>query len=139
MPRYGFLLRSQIRDMVVEGVFSETRSEPISEREGKPSANTPPKQHVLVQKRLAPEVIYCLFDAAPPDLRRIRLRMPPRQQRFKIGETLTHAKLTVRWKKLYKTTERPNNAQPDTRLHTQPWIHYLEEDRPLCRNPDESS
>ncbi|KAM0451583.1 hypothetical protein ACHAPV_009924 [Trichoderma viride] len=121
MPRYGFLLRSQLLvqfpDIAVEVVFSETRSEPISKTGGNPGAqiptNTPLKQPILVQKRLAPDTMYCLFDAAPPDLRRIILKMP---QCFKIGQTLTNEKLTVPWKKLYTTTERPSAAQPDDTL-----------------------
>ncbi|PNP40266.1 hypothetical protein TGAMA5MH_07795 [Trichoderma gamsii] len=124
MPRYGFLLRSQLLaqfpDVAVEVVFSETRSEPISSTGGNSSVqaseNTPPKQPILVQKRLAPDTMYCLFDAAPPDLRRIILRMPPHQQCFKIGQTLTNEKLTVPWKKLYTTTERPSTAQPGDTL-----------------------
>lgn len=124
MPRYGFLLRSQLLaqfpDIAVEVVFSETRSEPISKSGGKSRAqtpaNTPPKQPILVQKRLAPDTMYCLFDAAPPDLCRIIFRMPPHQQCFKIGQTLTHEMLTVPWKKLYTTTERPSTAQPGDTL-----------------------
>ncbi|KAL7920572.1 hypothetical protein ACQKWADRAFT_154538 [Trichoderma austrokoningii] len=120
MPRYGILLRSQLLirypDIVAEGVFSETRSEPVLKSGGESSAqapaNTSPKQPSLVQKRLAPDVMYCLFDASPPDLCRIRFRMPPHQLCFKIGETLTHEKLVVRWKTLYTTTERPSNAEP---------------------------
>ncbi|EHK50940.1 hypothetical protein TRIATDRAFT_210758 [Trichoderma atroviride IMI 206040] len=124
MPRYGFLLRSQLLvqfpDIVVEAVFSETRSGPISKTGGNSGsqtpANTPPKQPILVQKGLAPDTMYCLFDAAPPDLRRIILRMPPHQQCFKIGQKLTNEKLAVTWKKLYTTTEGPSTAQPGDTL-----------------------
>ncbi|KAM0263743.1 hypothetical protein ACHAQJ_001058 [Trichoderma viride] len=42
--------------------------------------------------------------------------MPPHQQCFKIGQELTDEKLTVLWKKLYTTTERPSTAQPGDTL-----------------------
>ncbi|KAK1238134.1 hypothetical protein MKX08_002713 [Trichoderma sp. CBMAI-0020] len=124
MPRYGFLLRSQLLvqfpDIAVEAVFSETRSEPISKTGGnyraQAPANMPLKQPILVRRRLAPDTMYCLFDTAPPDLRRIILRMPPHQQCFKIGQALTDEKLTVSRKKLYTTTERPSTAQPGDTL-----------------------
>lgn len=124
LPRYGLLLRSQLLvqlpDITVEAVFSETRSEPISksgdEFRVQAPINTPPKQPILVQKRLAPDTMYCLFDAAPPDLRRVIFRMPPHQQCFKIGQILTNKKLTVPWKKPYTTTERPSTAQPGDTL-----------------------
>lgn len=120
IPRYGFLLRSQLLvqfpDIAVEAVFSEARSEPISKTGcnsgAEIPANTPPKQPILVQKGMAPDTMYCLFDAAPPDLRRIILRTPPHEQCFKIGQTLTNEKLIVSWKKLYMTTEGLSTAQP---------------------------
>ncbi|GFP58537.1 hypothetical protein TASIC1_0010034800 [Trichoderma asperellum] len=124
MPRYGLLLRSQLLvqfpGIAVEAVFSETRSEPISTSGDKSRVqapeNTPPKQPILIQKRLAPDTMYCLFDAAPPDLRRVIFRMPPHQQCFKIGQILTNKKLTVPWKKLYTTMESPRTAQPGDTL-----------------------
>lgn len=124
MPKYGFLLRSQLLvqfpDISVEVVFSDNRTEPISISSNNPKvnvpANTPARQPILVQKRLAPDTMYCLFDAAPGDLRRIIFRMPPHQQCFTVGKTLTSNELTVAWKKLYTTTERPSTAQPGDTL-----------------------
>ncbi|CAG9999902.1 unnamed protein product [Clonostachys byssicola] len=117
MPRYGFLLRSQLLvqfpDLAVNVKFSDTRSQPI-DLEGvevgtgvNPPANTPTQQPILVQKRIAPDTMYVLFDAAPPDLQRITFTVPPHQQCFRAGHSLTADNLQFILRKNYTTKEQP--------------------------------
>ncbi|QUC21316.1 uncharacterized protein UV8b_05559 [Ustilaginoidea virens] len=122
MPRFGFLMRSQLLvqfpDLAVDVKFSATRTRPVSS-EGvgvSPPANTPARQPILVQKRIAPDTMYCLFDAEPPDLRRITFTMPPHQQCFTVGQTLNKSTLSVIFKKLYTTDQRPPDHQPGQNL-----------------------
>lgn len=60
-----------------------------------------------MQKRLAPDTIYCLFDAAPLDLQRITFTTPTHKQCFTIGQALDSKQLTVLFKKVYTTETRP--------------------------------
>ena len=122
MPRYGFLLRSQLLvqfpDLAVSVQFSPTRDEPLQPNFVLP-ANVPPQQPILVQKRVAPDTMYCLFDAAPPDLQRITFTMPSHQQCFAVGETLVDTpekRLTVAFKKIYTVDERPKTRVPGDNL-----------------------
>lgn len=117
MPRYGLLLRSQLLvqfpDLAADVKFSDTRSQPIDSEGVKigtgvtPPANTPAQQPILVQKRIAPDTMYVLFDAAPPDLQRITFTVPPHQQCFRVGRSLTADSLQFILRKNYTTKERP--------------------------------
>ncbi|KAI5461248.1 hypothetical protein BGZ63DRAFT_357289 [Mariannaea sp. PMI_226] len=114
MPQYGFLLRShfltRFPDLAVEVTFSETLENP-SKTNIKPPANTPAQQGILVQKRIAPDTMYILFDAAPPDLQRIAFTMPPHQRCFKVGHDLTADELTITIKKINTTASRPEAGE----------------------------
>ncbi|KAH6991849.1 hypothetical protein EDB82DRAFT_553720 [Fusarium venenatum] len=110
MPRYGFLLRShiltQFPDLSIDVKFSEKRENPAMMKVD-PPANTPAQQPILVQKRIAPDTMYLLLDAAPPDLKRITLTLPPHQQCFKIGYNLTADTLSMTVRKTYTIENRP--------------------------------
>ncbi|VUC34940.1 unnamed protein product [Clonostachys rosea] len=99
MPRYGFLLRSQLLvqfpDLTVNVKFSDKCSQPI-----------------LVRKRIAPDTMYLLFDAAPSDLQRITLTLPPHQQCFRIGHSLTADNLQLILRKNETTQERLPDQKP---------------------------
>ena len=126
MPRYGFIIRTQLLvqfpDLAVDIKFAATRSKPPEMNMKKPRikvelpANTPAQQPILVQKRLAPDTMYLLFDAEPPDLRRITFTMPPHQQCFRVAQTLREDKLTIMFKKIYTTKDRPAGSQPGETL-----------------------
>ncbi|KAF5585102.1 Tol [Fusarium pseudocircinatum] len=111
MPKYGFLLRSailvQFPDLSVKVRFSEERPKPANADDGSP----PPAQApILVQKLLRPDTMYCLFDAAPPGLTHIFFTLPPHQQRFVVGQTLTERRLTVLYREISTDpTYRPRN------------------------------
>ncbi|KAH6950291.1 hypothetical protein BKA56DRAFT_713066, partial [Ilyonectria sp. MPI-CAGE-AT-0026] len=112
MPKYGFMLRSQILaqfpDISVTVRFSAERPKAMDD-----SGNPQPTQaSILVQKRLSPDTMYCLFDCAPPGLTRITFTLPPHQQRFVIGQTLDNDELAIRYKKI-STVEGyvPNNPE----------------------------
>ncbi|KAK1829754.1 hypothetical protein QBC39DRAFT_310410, partial [Podospora conica] len=102
MPQYGFILRSQLLvqfpDIAVNVEYAETRTK----------AGEAPKAPILVQKMLSSDIMYCLFDCTPPDLKSITFTMPPHQQRFTIGSDITPTDLTVSFKKVY-TEPDPNN------------------------------
>lgn len=102
MPRYGFILRSellvQFPDIAVNVEYAETRTK----------AGEAPKAPILVQKTLREDTMYCLFDCTPPDLKSITFTTPPHQQRFTIGSDITPKDLTVSFKKVY-TEPDPNN------------------------------
>ncbi|KAK0747048.1 hypothetical protein B0T18DRAFT_466613 [Schizothecium vesticola] len=89
MPRYGFILRSQLLvqfpDIAVNVEYAETRTK----------AGEAPKAPILVQKTLSDDII-------------ITFTMPPHQQRFTIGSDITPKDLTVSFKKVY-TEPDPNN------------------------------
>ncbi|KAF5705175.1 Tol [Fusarium mundagurra] len=111
MPKYGFLLRSailaQFPDLSVKVHFSAERPKPASADDGSP----PPAQApILVQKLLRPDTMYCLFDAAPPGLTHIVFTLPPHQQRFVVGQTLTETRLTVLYREISTDpTYKPRN------------------------------
>ncbi|KFA54614.1 hypothetical protein S40293_02194 [Stachybotrys chartarum IBT 40293] len=112
MPRYGFVLRSQLLvqfpDLAVSVHFAPERREPVIQGLNRQLPyGVPPQQPILVQKRLAPDTMYCLFDAAPPDLQRITFTMPTHQQCFTVGQALDSKELTVLFKKVYATESRP--------------------------------
>ena len=111
MPKYGFLLRSailvQFPDLSVKVRFSAERPKPASADDSSP----PPAQApILVQKLLRPDTMYCLFDAAPPALTHITFTLPPHQQRFVVGQTLTETRLTVLYREISTDpTYKPRN------------------------------
>jgi len=99
MPCYRVLIRShllvQFPDIAVDVKFAATRTRPIHSTVA-PPANTPAQQPILVQKRIGPDTMYLLLDAAPPDLRRINF---------------TEESPVVVVKKLYTALGRPDGAQ----------------------------
>ncbi|KAJ3571357.1 hypothetical protein NPX13_g5407 [Xylaria arbuscula] len=136
LPRYGFLLRShlleQFPDLTVDVKCAESPSQNVGRRGlWKPEVVTPvntPGQHqpVLVQKRIAPDTIYVLFDVAPPDLHCITITTSSRhQQCFRLGPILDSNVLTTMFKKIYtskgagdtlrKVNFRPNGKTDDGR------------------------
>lgn len=115
LPCYGLLIRSHLLvefpDMVIDVKSSETRPRPNISTVATPT-NTQSQQLILAQKRIAPNVMYVLFDAAPSGLEKATFTMPPHKRSFRIGETLTDKFLEVVVKRLDNTTETPSNAEP---------------------------
>ncbi|KAF3354918.1 hypothetical protein VdG1_07122 [Verticillium dahliae VDG1] len=104
MPKFGFLMRSvllaQFPDMTVSVKYAK------SSMLGAASANpSKPEVPILLQKRLAPDTMFCLFDRAPPELEGITFTLPPHQQCFTIGGSLTTEDLTVNFRRIYTATE----------------------------------
>lgn len=111
MPRYGFILRSQLLvqfpDITVTPVYAEVRNN-WHINGGAPEA---PKAPILVQKRLSTDSMYCLFDCFPGDLQKITFTMPPHQQRFKIGDSITETTLEVKVRRIYTQWEKAKRKE----------------------------
>ncbi|RNJ55917.1 hypothetical protein D7B24_007915, partial [Verticillium nonalfalfae] len=104
MPKFGFLMRSvllaQFPDMTVSVKYAK------SSTLGAASASSSgPEEPILLQKRLAPDTMFCLLDRAPPELEGITFTLPPHQQCFTIGGSLTTEDLTVNFRRIYTATE----------------------------------
>ena len=128
MPKYGFLLRSQLLvqfpDLTVEVRYSTTHNS----RTGDKGDPIPAPAPILVQKRIAADCMYCLFDCTPPELKGITFTLPPHQQCFTVGESLVSDSLVVGFRKIYtdsngvtrddrrrplgEETYRPTDASP---------------------------
>ncbi|KAI1812467.1 hypothetical protein GGS20DRAFT_21873 [Poronia punctata] len=82
MPVYGCLLRSQLLvqfpDLTIGATFQEkvhfnSNGEPVPET---------PKAPILVQRKLATDIMLILFDRAPPALTSLTFTLPAHQQTF---------------------------------------------------------
>ncbi|KAK6349290.1 hypothetical protein TWF730_010040 [Orbilia blumenaviensis] len=95
MPKYGFLLRSnvlvQFPDLTVGARFDKLRT----------AKDEKPKAPILVQRKLAPDTMLCLFDYAPPQLWALKFTLPAQQQMYTVGGTFDKELLTINVKKMY--------------------------------------
>ncbi|KAK6516193.1 hypothetical protein TWF506_006104 [Arthrobotrys conoides] len=103
MPKYGFLLRTnvlvQFSDLTVGARFDKLRT----------TEDKKPKAPILVQRKLAPDTMLCLFDYAPPQLWALKFTLPAQQQMYTVGGTLDKELLTINVKKMY--TVEPSKAE----------------------------
>lgn len=99
-PVYGFVLRSQLLvefpDIIVSPVFAEV---PLSGTADSVSGASKPS--ILSQQKLDDDSMCCLFDSFPATLQRIILAVPPHQQSFIIGDSITEENLTVKTRPLF--------------------------------------
>lgn len=107
MPKYGFLLRSQVLvqfpDLKVKATFARENSTGEDE--------SMPKAPILVQRMLESDVLLCLFNQTPPELESIELTLPPHQQTFAVGEDITPSELKVAFRKTV-ATQKPSTEWP---------------------------
>ncbi|KAK0732480.1 hypothetical protein B0T21DRAFT_369067 [Apiosordaria backusii] len=98
MPKYGFLLRTQVLskfpDLTVSASFANT-FKPNEEE------NAHPKAPILIQRKLEPDVMLCLFDRMPGELLSLEFTLPPHQQSFVVGENITKETMLITHKKIY--------------------------------------
>lgn len=99
MPKYGFLLRSQVLvqfpDLRVEVTFAKPKA---SSQYG-----SKPKASILVQRMLNSDIMLCLFDRTPPALESVEFTLPPHQLTFAVGEDITPLELKVAFRKTVAT------------------------------------
>ncbi|KAF3909884.1 hypothetical protein ABW21_db0207136 [Orbilia brochopaga] len=107
MPKYGFLMRTnvlvQFPDLTVSARFNKLRT----------LEDEKPKAPILVQRKLAPDIMLCLFDYAPPQLWGLKFTLPAQQQMYTVGGTFTKELLTLDVKKTY--TVEPDKAHDHKR------------------------
>lgn len=112
IPKYGFMLRSQLLvqfpDVTVAVKYVECTTEVGN--------NETPKLEpasILAQKRIGSDSVYCLFDCVPPEIETITFTLPPHQQCFTIGTSLSKDALAVSFKRVYTVTEvqRPQDRR----------------------------
>ncbi|KAG9496368.1 hypothetical protein J7337_012956 [Fusarium musae] len=108
MPKYGFIMRSEILvqfpDLVVSPEFAKVASPNDEEDKIKPQAP------ILIQRRLSSDMMLVLFDRTPPDLTALEFTLPSHQQPFVIGSGLDRDNLKITHLKIY-TTEPENSPQ----------------------------
>jgi hypothetical protein len=101
MPRYGFFLQSQLlvqfSDLNVAVRYAET----VLNRVNDNGDLLPPPTPILIQKRIGADCMYCLFDCQPPDLEGYTFTLPPHQQCFTVGQSLSIKSVTVLYKRVY--------------------------------------
>ncbi|KAK5988129.1 hypothetical protein PT974_12269 [Cladobotryum mycophilum] len=111
MPRYGFILRSQLLvqfpDITVTPKFAEIRLKMIDNK------LEAPKAPILVQNRLSADSMYCLFDCLPGDLDSITFTMPPHQQRFTIGTQIDNTLLKVSFRRIFTIPNHGDRQEKD--------------------------
>jgi hypothetical protein len=111
MPAYGFILRSQLLvqfpDLAVGADFEEI----LHTHEN--WADVKPKAPILVQRRLASDVMLVLFDREPPYLTSLSLTLPAHQQTFiaAFGFSETSDEVEMHYKRIYATG--PDAALPE--------------------------
>ncbi|KAF5712355.1 Tol [Fusarium mundagurra] len=109
MPKYGFIMRSEILvqfpDLPVSPEFAKVANPCDEEDKIKPQAP------ILVQRRLASDMMFVLFDRTPPNLTALEFTLPSHQQPFVIGSSLDRNTLKITHLKICAT-----NAENSPRL-----------------------
>lgn len=125
MPAYGCFLRSellvQFPDLAVSAEFEERF------KIGEDSAPAKPKAPILVQRKLASEIMLLLFDREPLGLVSVKFTLPAHQQTF-VAATDFHASDQTRpqptaeifHKRIYASDPDFPNPQPDYRERIKP-------------------
>ncbi|KAF5566572.1 Tol [Fusarium napiforme] len=106
MPKYGFIMRSEILvqfpDLAVSPEFAKVANPNDEEDKIKPRAP------ILVQRRLSSDMMLVLLDRTPPDLTALEFTLPSHQQPFAIGSSLDRDNLKITHLKIYATN--PENS-----------------------------
>ncbi|KAF5582642.1 Tol [Fusarium pseudoanthophilum] len=93
MPKYGFIMRSEILvqfpDLAVSPEFAKGANPRGEEDKIKPQAP------ILVQRRLASDMMLVLFDRTPSDPMALEFTLPSHQQPFVIGSSLDTDHLNI--------------------------------------------
>ncbi|KAL4721843.1 hypothetical protein ACLX1H_011337 [Fusarium chlamydosporum] len=107
MPKYGFIMRSEILvqfpDLAVSAQFAK-----VFKPNGEDLDKVKPQTPILVQRRLASDMGLVLFDRAPPNLTALEFALPPHQQTFVIGSGLDETNLHISHLKIYATKPDDN-------------------------------
>ncbi|KAM0426068.1 hypothetical protein ACHAPT_008699 [Fusarium lateritium] len=102
IPAYGFILRSdllvQFPDLAVGAEFTEDEAHSKEDW-----VHVKPKAPILVQRRLAPDMMLVLLDREPPKLSSVTFSLPAHQQTFIAAFGLNREKADVRGKRIYAT------------------------------------
>ncbi|EWG48705.1 hypothetical protein FVEG_08389 [Fusarium verticillioides 7600] len=106
MPKYGFIMRSEILvqfpELAVSPEFAKVANPTNDEDKIKPQAP------ILIQHRLSSDMMLVLFDRTPPDLTALEFTLPSHQQPFVIGSGLDRDNLKITHLKIYTT--KPENS-----------------------------
>ncbi|KAK6519039.1 hypothetical protein TWF281_003728 [Arthrobotrys megalospora] len=117
MPKYGFLLRSQVLvqfpDLTVSATFHEISK--LSDEK--------PKAPILVQRKLSSDIMLCLFDCTPPKLKSLKFTLPAHQQMYTAGAKFDKDTLTLDIKKMY-TVEPKEAIKPRDGQALRPDVPY---------------
>ncbi|RGP80570.1 hypothetical protein FLONG3_1309 [Fusarium longipes] len=104
MPSYGFLLRSQLLvrfpDLSVTAKYAEANASNDSDK-------VKPKAPMLVQRRLADDVMLCLFDRTPPDLVSLEFTPPAHQLSYRVAVSINEQDMVVSHTKNYACKNPP--------------------------------
>ncbi|KAF4441407.1 Tol [Fusarium acutatum] len=107
MPKYGFIIRSEILvqfpDLAVSAEFAK-----VANSNDEDWDKIKPQAPILVQRRLASDMMLVLFDRTPPNLAALEFTLPPHQQPFVIGSGLDRNNLKITHMKIYATN--PENS-----------------------------
>ncbi|KAF3288814.1 hypothetical protein TWF970_005868 [Orbilia oligospora] len=97
MPKFGFLMRTnvlvQFPELTVVARFDKTKA--AEDKDEKPKAP------ILVQRKLAPDIMLCLFDYAPPQLWALKFTLPAQQQCYTVGSTFDKDMLKLDIKRIF--------------------------------------
>ncbi|KAF3908246.1 hypothetical protein AA313_de0204578 [Arthrobotrys entomopaga] len=100
MPKYGFLMRTnvlvQFPELTVAARFDVLKT----------LEDEKPKAPILVQRMLAPDIMLCLFDYAPPQLWALKFTLPAQQQCYTVGSHFDKEMLKLDIKRIYATQDR---------------------------------
>ncbi|KAF5670478.1 hypothetical protein FDENT_11237 [Fusarium denticulatum] len=127
MPKYGFIMRSEILvqfpDLAVSPEFAKVDNPNDEDRD-----KIKPRAPILVQRRLASDMMLVLFDQTPPNLTALEFALPSHQQPFVIGSSLDRNNLRITHLKIYAT-----NLENSPRL--EPPLSVKERRMPLDSAP----
>ncbi|OCT52854.1 hypothetical protein CLCR_09478 [Cladophialophora carrionii] len=104
IPAYGFMLRSQLLvqfpDLAVGAEFALEKDDVHTSEDW---AHAKPKAPILVQRKLAPDIMLVLLDREPPKLSSVTFTLPAHQQTFIAAFGITSEKADLRFKRIYAT------------------------------------
>jgi hypothetical protein len=118
IPAYGLMLRSQLLvqflDLVVGAEFALEKDDVHTSEDW---AHAKPTAPILVQRKLAPDIMLLLFDREPPKLSSVTFTLPAHQQTFIAAFGLNPEKADLRFKRVYATGADEPLPEPDVKEH----------------------
>jgi hypothetical protein len=118
IPAYGFMLRSQLLvqfpDLAVGAEFALEKDDVHTSEDW---AHAKPTAPILVQRKLAPDIMLVLFDREPPKLSSVTFTLPAHQQTFIAAFGLNPEKADLRFKRVYATGADEPLPEPDVKEH----------------------